>query len=87
MNEYTLIVDGLPVVVPGGTQVFELKTEGWSWMWGGGGEFWLTPIVGVFGEFSWTRLVGNASGGGEGSLDDTLTSVIGGIRLSLGGKK
>jgi hypothetical protein len=48
MNETTIVVDGLPIVVPGGTQVFELKTEGWSWMWGGGGEFWLTPVVGVW---------------------------------------
>ena len=28
MNETTIVVDGLPIVVPGGTQVFELKTEG-----------------------------------------------------------
>ncbi len=86
MNEITITVDGLPVVVPGGTQVFELKTEGWSWMWSGGGEFWLTPIAAVWGEFSWVKLVGKASGGGEGSLNDTVTSVAGGIRLSLGKK-
>ncbi len=87
MNETTIIVDGLPVVVPGGTQVFELNTDGWSWMWGGGAEFWLSPLIAIWGEFSWMRLVGNATNGGEGTLDDTLTSVVGGIRLSLGGKK
>ena len=86
MNETTIVVDGLPIVVPGGTQVFELKTDGWSWMWSGGGEFWLTPIAAVWGEFSWVKLVGKASGGGEGSLNDTVTSVAGGIRLSLGKK-
>ncbi len=63
--------------MPGGTQVFELKTDGWSWMWAGGAEFWLTPIVAVWGEFSWVKLAGNASGGGEGSLDDSVTSIDG----------
>jgi hypothetical protein len=86
MYETTITVDGLPIVVPGGTQVFELKTDGWSWMWSGGGEFWLTPIVAAWGEFSWVKLVGKASGGGEGNLNDTVTSVVGGIRLSLGNK-
>jgi len=86
MNESTITVDGLPIVIPGGTQVFELNTDGWSWMWGGGGEFWLTPIVGVWGEFSWVKLVGKASGGGEGTLDDTVMSAVAGIRLSLGKK-
>jgi hypothetical protein len=86
MNETTIVVDGLPVVVPGGTQVFDLETDGWSWMWGGGGEYWLTPLAAVWGEFSWVKLVGKASGGGEGSLDDTVTTVTAGIRLSLGKK-
>jgi hypothetical protein len=86
MDERTITVDGLPIVVPGGTQVFDLKTDGWSWMWGGGGEYWLTPIIAVWGEFSWVKLVGQATGGGEGSLDETVTSVMGGIRLGLSKK-
>jgi hypothetical protein len=86
VDETTIIVDGLPIVVPGGIQVFELKTDGWSWMWAGGGEFWLTPIVAIWGEFSWVKLAGNASGGGEGSLNDSVTSTMGGIRLSIGKK-
>ncbi len=86
MDETTITVDGLPIVVPGGIQIFELKTDGWSWMWAGGGEFWLTPIVAIWGEFSWVKLVGQASGGGEGSLNESVTSTMGGIRLSLGKK-
>jgi hypothetical protein len=86
MDETTINVDGLPIVVPGGIQVFDLKTAGWSWMWAGGGEFWLTPIVAIWGEFSWVKLTGQASGGGEGSLNESVTSTMGGIRLSLGKK-
>jgi hypothetical protein len=84
MDEKTLTVDGLTVVVPGGTQKFELKTDGWSWMWGGGVEFWLSRSVAVWGAFSWVKLKGHASGGGEGTLDDRLTSVFAGIRFRLG---
>ena len=84
MDDQSLVIDGLPVVIPGGTQEFTLKTEGWNWIWAGGGEFWMTPIAAVWGEVSWVKLTGNASGGGEGSLNDTLTSVTAGIRLRLG---
>jgi hypothetical protein len=78
--------DGSTVVIPGGTQTFELKTDGWSWMWGGGGEFWLGRSTAIFGEFSWIRLKGDASDGGEGSLNETLLSVFAGVRFRLGGK-
>jgi hypothetical protein len=78
--------DGSTVVLPGGTQSFELKTDGWSGMWGAGGEYWISPRGAVFGEFSWIKLKGNASGGGEGSLDETLLAIFGGVRIRLGGK-
>jgi hypothetical protein len=84
MEEKTITVDGLPIVIPGGTQVFELKTDGWSWMYAGGGEFWMTPIAAIWGEYSWVKLSGKATGGGEGSLNDSLTSVMGGFRFRLG---
>jgi hypothetical protein len=84
MDEVTLDVDGLVVVVPGGTQSFTLKTDGWSWTWGGGVEFWFSKSVGIWGEYSWVGLKGKASGGGEGTLDDSLTSVFAGVRFRLG---
>jgi opacity protein-like surface antigen len=84
MDDKTITVDGLPIVVAGGTQVFELTTEGWSWTYGGGAEFWLTPMVAIWGEYSWVKLTGKATGGGEGSLNDSLTSVIAGMRVRLG---
>ncbi len=84
MDEKTLDVDGLPVVVPGGTQTFTLKTDGWSWIWGAGVEFWISKSVAIWGEYSWVGLKGNASGGGEGELDDSLTSIFVGVRVRLG---
>jgi opacity protein-like surface antigen len=84
MDEQTLTVDGVTVVVPGGTQTFKLKTDGWSWMWGGGVEFWISKSLAIWGEYSWAGLKGNASGGGEGTLDDSLTSVFAGVRFRLG---
>jgi hypothetical protein len=87
INEKTLTLeDGSTVLVPGGTQNFELKTDGWNWMWSAGGEFWLTQTVAAYGEFSWIKLTGDASGGGEGRLNDILISAFAGIRIRLGGK-
>jgi hypothetical protein len=88
VNDRTLTnVDGTTTVVPGGTQTFTLKTDGWNWTWGGGGEFWLTRTVAAFGEFSWAKLTGNATGGGEGSLDEIVTSFFAGVRVHIGGKR
>lgn len=32
------------------TQTFELKTQGWGWLFGGGGEVWIAHSVGLYGE-------------------------------------
>jgi hypothetical protein len=87
LDETTLTLDdGSTTVVPGGTQNFELKTDGWNWTWGAGAEVWIAQKAAVFGEFSWAKVTGKTSGGGEGSLDETLMSIFVGIRFRLSGK-
>jgi hypothetical protein len=79
--------DGTTTVMTGGTQTFTLKTDGYSWVWGVGGEYWVTRSAAIFGDFSWVKLGGKASGGGEGSLDDRLLSVFFGLRVHVFGKR
>jgi hypothetical protein len=87
LAERTITVGDTTEVVAGGTQLFELKTDGWSWMFGAGGEIWLNRSVAAYGEYTWIRLKGKASGGGEGTLDERLDSLIFGVRFHLGGKR
>lgn len=86
IDDLTITVNGAPQTVAGGTQTFELKTAGWSWLAGGGLEVWLTRRLGLYAEAGRIRLKGEEVNGGEGVLDDHLTTVFIGARLRLAGR-
>jgi hypothetical protein len=82
----TITVDGVDEVIPGGTQTFQLKTEGWGMVFGGGLEVWVNHNLGLFGEANYAKIKGDRVGGGaEGSIDDWLTYITVGARFRLGG--
>jgi hypothetical protein len=68
------------------TQSFALKTRGWGWMFGGGGEVWIWKKVALYSEFDIARLKGSAEGGGEAIMDDHLAVIVGGIKVRLSPK-
>jgi hypothetical protein len=83
VNPITVTVSEEEVIFPGGTQEFNLQTAGWSWYFGGGVEIWINRKLGVYVEGGRAGLRGSPIAGGEGSLNDTLTYLIGGIRFRL----
>lgn len=87
LNDRTITVDGVAQTVTGGTQTFELKTGGWGWMFGGGLEVWLKRSLAAYGEFGYARLKGAPTGGGDGVLDERVTYVVAGLRVSLAGRR
>jgi outer membrane protein with beta-barrel domain len=70
--------------INGASQTLAFRTKGFGWLFGGGGEVWLTSHVALFGEFDFVRLKGDAEGGGEPVMDDRLRVVVGGLRVHLG---
>lgn len=65
-------------------QTLKLRTEGWSWITGGGIEVWTSRKFALFGEMSYGRIRGDAVGDGvEGFASDTLMSLIGGFRVKI----
>jgi hypothetical protein len=66
------------------TQTFELKTQGWGWLFGGGGEVWIAPSVALYAEAGFAGLKGKDTGGGEGLIDDRLRFILLGVRVRLG---
>jgi hypothetical protein len=86
MDEIVVDIGGVPTTFPGGTQTFLLQTAGWGWMMGGGGEVWVTKKFAIFGELGRAKLSGNPRSTGEGKINDTLTWVVGGVRVHLSGK-
>jgi len=80
--DQTITVDGVSHVVPGGTQKFGQKTEGWDWMVGGGFELWVKQYVGFYGDVTVMKLKGIATSG-TGSINEKGTFIMAGARIRL----
>lgn len=83
LQETTITVNDAPVVIPGGEQVFGVKTEGWSWLAGGGMEGWVTPRFALFGEVALAKVKGPAESGSDLDINQRITYTVGGVRLKL----
>ncbi len=83
VDPITVTVNGEPTTFPGGVQVFNFQTSGWSWMAGGGAEVWVKRNWAIYGEAGWLGLKGTPIAGGEGSLNDRLLYFVAGVRLRL----
>lgn len=79
----TVTVNGQDTTFPGGTQVFNLQTSGWSWMVGGGGEIWVKRRWAIYGEVGRTGIKGSPVAGGEGQLDESLWYIVAGVKMRL----
>jgi hypothetical protein len=75
--------EGNPVMVPGGDQTFEVETDGWAWLAGGGIEGWVSPRFALFGDASFFKLDGRPTKGTNISMDGRVFNVLGGIRLKV----
>ena len=82
-GDTTYTVDGVTTTVPGGTQTMFFQTKGWGWLFGGGIEIWVKPRFALYGEVTRLKLNGTDTRGGEGKVNDNMTSIIGGIRFAL----
>jgi len=76
-------VDDEPATIPGGTQVFTLNTKGWSWLFGGGAEFWVAPRFAIYGDFTYLKLKGDNADGGEGTFDERAILMLAGARFKI----
>jgi len=75
--------NGDEVVFPGGTQVFNFQTAGWGWYAGGGAEIWIKKRWAVYGEYGRATVEGSPRAGGEGSLSETVSYFMGGVRIGF----
>jgi hypothetical protein len=71
-------------IVKGGTQVFELETSGWGWMFGGGLEGWVSPTLALYAEGGYDKIRGGDRSNGEGLIRDRVIYILTGIRVHLG---
>ena len=65
-------------------QTLRLRTQGWSWLAGGGIEVWIGQRFALFAEADFAKIKGSAVGDDlEGDVDDKLTSLVGGFRIKV----
>jgi hypothetical protein len=70
--------------ITGGTQVFELQTSGWGWMFGGGLEGWVSPTLALYAEGGYDQIRGADRSIGEGLIRDRVIYAVMGIRVHIG---
>ena len=80
----TVTVDDVEQTIPGGTQTFVVKTDGWGWLFGGGIEVWFRPSFAIYGEVDYSSLTGDDVDGGEAKIKNRVGSAIGGLRVLIG---
>lgn len=78
------LADGTTQVVPGGTQSFELKTQGWGWYAGAGTEIWFKPAIAMYIDGGVAKLKGAAVGTADGAMNDNVVTLTVGARIHLG---
>lgn len=84
IDDVTVTIDDVTQTIAGGTQIFEMKTAGWGWLFGGGVEVWVSRSLAVYAEGRYARVKGLVVGGGEGGIDDRATLVLLGVRVHIG---
>lgn len=84
-EDATVVENGVPRTIPGGTEVFVLNTAGWGWQFGGGFDVWMTPAFAFFGEAGSGPIKGSNQDAPEGQTDDHFTFVLAGARVRLSG--
>jgi hypothetical protein len=84
-NDQTVVVDGVTQTIPGGSQTYAQKTQGWSWFIGGGVESWLINRLAIYGELLTPKVKGAPTTGGEGGIDDRAWIAVAGVRVRIGG--
>ena len=84
VEDVTVIVDDAEVILPGGTQTFQLRTGGWGWLFGGGLEIWVARPLAIYAEAGYVALKGSDRDGGEGSINERVTYILAGARVHVG---
>ena len=75
--------DGSTQTIPGGIQTYNLKTQGWGWLLGGGIEAWVGRRIAIFGQLSRAQVKGHTSDS-IFSINDRVTIILAGASVRIG---
>jgi opacity protein-like surface antigen len=66
------------------TDIFDVQTEGWGWMWAAGVETWIASSFALYAEGGSMGLKGKATNTVDGVIDERLNYAAAGIRVRIG---
>ena len=79
----TRVVNGITVIIPGGTLTTGYRTEGWGWLTGGGLDVRATDRLGIYLDARLARISGTARDESPAVRDTLTMSFQMGLRFSL----
>jgi hypothetical protein len=82
-TDQLIAVEGNPVLIPGSSQTFSHRTQGWGAVLGAGMEYWVGPRWAFYGELGQVAIKGKQADGGEGTIDDLARYATVGARIIL----
>jgi Outer membrane protein beta-barrel domain len=84
MEQTTVTIDGVEQTVPGGTQTYEIETDGWAWTFGGGLEIWVQPSFAIYAEAGRIKMKGEPINDADGTMDEWITTLFVGAKIHIG---
>jgi hypothetical protein len=84
ISDTSVTTDAGTQTIAGGTQTLEIRTAGWGYLFGGGGEVWLSERVAIYGDLNRVKIKGNDADLPEGSIDDKAWLIHAGVRVRIG---
>lgn len=82
-TDQLIAVGGNPVVIPGSSQTFSYRTEGWGAVLAGGMEYWVGRRWALYGELGQMTIKGKQVDEGEGAVDDLARYATIGVRVMV----
>jgi hypothetical protein len=84
VDDSSVVVGDDTITIRGGTQTLELRTRGWGYVFGGGGEGWVSKRVAIYADLNRASLKGTSVDVSRTVFNDAAWLVQAGVRVHVG---
>jgi hypothetical protein len=84
VDDGSVVVGEDTIPTPGGTQTLEQRTAGWGYVFGGGGEGWISKWVAIYADLNRASLKGTSIDVSKTPFNDAVWVVHAGVRVHIG---
>lgn len=84
VDDGSVVVGDATITTPGGTQTLEQRTAGWGYVFGGGGEGWVSKWVAIYADLNRASLKGTSIDVSKTPFSDAVWVAQAGVRVHIG---